>query len=135
MEFLEHLQKFGELLIQFSLFQVLRIQNWDNGFNLVWSTLILCFFFTQLFLMGLFPYYFVSLARLDYFFCSTFPITGGCPGAASSLPILNVKAFTFSLPSCLGFTSELLGSALRCLPVNRLAIWPIFTSKFLSCAA
>ena len=31
---LEHLQKFCELLIQFSLFQALRVRDWDSRFSM-----------------------------------------------------------------------------------------------------
>ena len=135
MEFLEHLHKLGELLVQFTLFQALRVRDWDSRFSPVWSTLRLCFFFTQLFLMGLFLT--TWSVWLGWITSSVFtsPITGGCLGTASSFQLLNVTAFTCSLPSYLGFTSELLGNAPHFLSVKRLAIWPICSSKFLRCAA
>ena len=59
--------------------------------------------------------------------------TGGCLGATNSLLLCKVIALTWSLPSLLKFTSELLGSELCGLSVNKVAIWPICTLKFLNC--
>ena len=66
---------------------------------------------------------------------STSLTTGGFPCTSSSLPLLKVKALTCSLPSLLRFISEFLGKEPYCLSDNRVAIWPICTSKFLNCVA
>ena len=135
MQFLEHLQKHGELLVQFTLLRALRVRNQDSGFSLVWSTSDSDSFSPNFFCWGCSPTTLSVWLGWITSSISTSPITGGCSGVASSLLLLNVRNFTCSLPSYLGFTSELLGNAPRCLSVNRLAIWPICTSNFLSCAA
>ena len=68
-EFLDTSKNLVNCLSNLLFFQALRVWDRDSRFSHVWPTLSLCFFFTQLFRMGLFPYYLVSLARLDYFFC------------------------------------------------------------------
>ena len=61
--------------------------------------------------------------------------TSGGPGATNSLPLLKVIAFTCYFPFLLRFTFELLGNEPRDLSINKVAIWPIYISKFLNYAA
>ena len=62
-------------------------------------------------------------------------ITGDFTCDSHSFPLLSVIALTCSFPSLLGFTSELLGKEPGYLSVSKFAIWPIWASKLLSCAA
>ena len=134
MQFLEHFHKLCELLFQFILLQALRVQNLDSGFSHGWSIFSLSFFFHKLFLLGLFPFHLVILTGLDYFLSFYLFYHWWLPSTANSLLLLNVTALTSSLPSRLGFTSELLGNDPCYLSVNNVPIWPICTSRFLSWA-
>ena len=60
-------------------------------------------------------------------------MTSGGLGTTTSFPLLKVITLYCSLPSLLGFTSEVLGNEPCCLLVNRVAIWPKCVSRFLIC--
>ena len=134
MQFLEHFHKICELFVLFILLQALRVRNWSSGFSRGWLIFSFSFYFHILFLLGLLPFCLVILTGLDYFLSFYLSYHWWLPSIANSLPLLNVTAFTCSLPSRLRFTSELLGNDPCYLSVNNVAIWPIFTSRFLSWA-
>ena len=134
MQFLEHIYRLCELLVQFILLQAVRVRNWDSGFNRGWSIFSLSFFFRRLFLSGLFPFYLVISTGLGY--CLSFYLSyhWWLPWYCSFSATSQCDSFKISIPSHLGFTSELLGTDPCCLLVNNVAIWPICTSRFLSWA-
>ena len=121
-----------------SLSNLFFFKCWGYGICAVGSSIPVCFsisflsfdFSTYFFSWGCSPCICSLWLAWSTSSVSTSFTTSGCPDAANSLPLRKVIALTCSLPSLLGFTSELLGSEPCNLSVNKVTFSPSAPPNF-----